>query len=140
MAINGLKIIVTTEEHGAIAGVKSDDIQTSAETIERSSPFTGAWRTHVTKRKGWSFSTNYLVMSTSALGISSVTGLQDILQVGNEYKLYIKDRRYGEDDGVNGTAILTKCKISAKIGNLVQGNFEFLGNSELEATPHVEPE
>lgn len=132
MAINGIKIIVSNE-NGVIAGVKTDEIQTSAETIERSSPYTGNWRTYVTKRKEWGFSTSYLVMASSALLESGVTGLQDLLQVGKEYDIRMYDRSVGGDEGVIGKAILKKCKISASVGHLVKGSFEFVGNGELAA-------
>ena len=132
MALNGKNIIVLAGGQ-PIAAVKSDDIQTSAETIETSSPGNGAWRTRLTKRKDWKLTTNYLVMSTSALHASSVTGIQDLLQVGNEYAIVVRNSTASTDSGVKGTAILTRCKITASVGRLVTGSFEFEGNGELAA-------
>lgn len=132
MAKNGNDIIIMAGGV-AIAGTKSDQIQTSAETIETSSPSHGAWRTSITKRKEWKVSVGYLVLSSSALHEASTTGIQDLLKVGNTYTLAIKSRESGGDLGVTGDAILKKAEIRAQRGKLVTGSFDFEGNGELAA-------
>ena len=131
MAKNGKKIILLAGGV-AVAATKTDDIKTSVETIPSSSPNVGPWKTHVKKRKEWKVTTSYLVTDTSALSVAGGSGLKDLLQIGNDFVLIIRDAD-GEDLGVTGTATLTQAHITASLGKLVQGNFEFEGNGPLTA-------
>lgn len=128
MAYNG-KYFILLVGGTPIAAAKSDDGESDAETIETSSPQSGPWRTHVTKRKEWQCSSSYLVLNNSALGVSGVTGIQDLLQVGQSFTIVF---RHGTADlGVSGTATLTQVKITANLGKLVAGSFRFKGNGAL---------
>lgn len=118
MALNGRNVLITMDGR-VIAGTKSNEAQAEAELIERSSKKQGRWREYLTGRKGWTMTVNFLVLAGS--------GVRDLLKVGNEYTLVFKERN---EAGVSGSAILTTCRITSTIGNLVQGTFQFVGNGE----------
>ena len=120
--VNGNNILIY-KGGTAIAGVKSNEIQVGCETIEISSPATGAWRQYIAGRKEWSVNVGYLVLATS--------GVRDVLNVGTTYTLAFKERGASDSAGVSGSAILTTCKISAIRGNLVTGSFVFQGTGAL---------
>jgi len=123
--MNGLNIIVTKKvgsSYTAIAATKSNEIQSGCETIEVSSPSTGEWKCYIAGRKEWSLNVSYL--------ISAVSNLDDLLTVGETYKLRIQDQ--AGTDYIQGDAILKTCKQTSSIGNLVQGSFQFIGNGGLE--------
>ena len=108
----------------AIAGCTSCDIQTSIDIEEVGAPLSsGRWKQYRTKRKSWSITANYLVLQDS--------DAKDLLTVGNTYAIKFKGRNSSDSSGVNGSAILKTCKITATKGNLVRGSFQFLGNNDL---------
>ena len=121
MAINGNSIIVISNGM-TIAGVKSSEVQTSAETVEVASPSDGAWKHYMAKRKGWEVNVGYLV--------AAVSNLTDLLQVGATYTLRMKANALSLDT-LQGDAVLTKCRITATRGNLVTGQFSFVGTGPL---------
>ena len=126
MAQNGNTILVY-KGSTLIAGMKSNDVQVSADLIEISSPDTGVWRQYVTGRKEATITTGYLVTAaTSALGVSGGNGVRDLLQVGNSFTLKFKLRGAADSNGVSGTFILKTVKITAQRGALVQGSFQFV--------------
>lgn len=129
MAKNG-KYFILFANGMAIAGAKTTNINTKATTIDKSSPQTGSWEQHVTKRKGWSATTSYLVLNTSALAVIGATGIQDLLQAGNSFVITFSS---GDDVGVTGTATLTDVEITANTCKLVTGTFKFKGNGPLTA-------
>ena len=108
----------------AIASVKSNTIKSKADTIETASATTGEWKTYIAGRKEWQMTTSYLVVAD--------TGVRDLLKVGTTYTIKVKGRNSADATGVQGTAILTACDITATRGNLVQGSFQFVGCGELE--------
>ena len=118
--MNGNNILVYLN-NTAIAGLRSNEIQTEVNTIETASPDTGVWRTHIAGRKEWSVSAGWLV--------SDHSDLAKMLNIGTAYTLRFGDRVGG---GLQGTAILTTCDITATRGNIVQGSFRFVGSGALE--------
>lgn len=126
MAQNGNTILVY-KGSTLIAGMKSNDVQVSADLIEISSPDTGVWRQYVTGRKETTITTGYLVTAaTSALGVSGGNGVRDLLQVGSSFTLHFKLRGAADSAGVSGTFILKTAKITSQRGALVQGSFQFV--------------
>ena len=131
MAQNGNTILVY-KGSTLIAGMKSNDVQVSADLIEISSPTTGAWRQYVTGRKEATITVGYLVTAaTSALGVSGGNGVRDLLQVGNSFTLKFKLRNAADSNGVSGTFILKTVKITSQRGALVQGSFQFVLSGSL---------
>ena len=126
MAQNGNTILVY-KGSTLIAGMKSNDVQVSADLIEIASPDTGVWKTYITGRKEATITTGYLVTAaTSALGVSGGNGVRDLLQAGNSFTLKFKLRDAADSAGVSGTFILKTVKITAQRGALVQGSFQFV--------------
>lgn len=123
MALNGNNILVY-RDGSAIAGTKSNEIQTQCEAVEISSPDSGAWRKYIAGRKQWSVSVGFLVSSNASV-------LSQLLNIGSTYTLRIFERDYQNSRYVTGTAMLRTCKITATKGNLCQGSFEFVGVSAL---------
>lgn len=124
MALNGKDILIYLGSN-VIAGTKSNEITTACDTIEVSSPTTGVWRKYIAGRKDWDVSTSWLLAATSDLA--------SLLNVGQTYTLYIKDS--GSNTILQGDAICTQAKITATIGNLLNGSFAFKGCTELAAPP-----
>ena len=118
--MNGNNILVYLDGT-AIAGLRSNELQTEADVVEIASPTTGAWRSHIAGRKEWSVSAGWLV--------TVHTDIAKALSVGTSYTL-----RFGFRDGsgLSGSAILTTCNITATRGNLVQGSFQFKGCGALQ--------
>ena len=127
MALNGNNIyigIVDGNSTTLIAGTKSNEIQTEAETIEISSPTSGQWRKYITKRKEWSFTVGFLLLQD--------TDVLNLLHVGNEFNIAIVTRSGSSTTTqLVGTAILKQAKHSYTRGKLAQGSWNFVGNSEL---------
>lgn len=119
--MNGNNILIYMNG-SAIAGTKSNDVQTECETIEISSPSIGDWRAFMAGRKSWSVQTSFLVTATSSV--------RQLLNVGTSYTLVFRDRT--NTYSVSGTAILTTCKITATRGNLCTGSFAFQGTGALQ--------
>lgn len=123
MALNGNNILVYLNGT-AIAGSTTADAQNTVDLVEIGSPLSsGQWKQYIKKRKTWSVTVNFLVLQYS--------GVRDLLKVGDSYTLKIRGRNSSDSTGVSGTAILKTCRITAQRGNLVQGTFQFQGNSSL---------
>lgn len=127
MAILGLNIYICLGEGSAaqiIAGTRSNEIQTSVDTIEISSPTSGVWKEHITGRKEWGFTTGFLLLTSSQA--------KDLLNVGQSFVIQVMSLEgTAATTLLEGTATLKSCKITASIGNLCQGSFQFEGNGEL---------
>lgn len=122
MAILGNNILIY-RNGTAIAGTVSNEIQSGAELIEISSPTSGQWKEYIAGRKNWSINVSYLVLAYN--------GVRDLLNVGTTYTLKFRGRNSSDATGVQGTAILKSCKITATKGNIVQGSFQFTGTGTL---------
>ena len=122
MAILGNNILIY-RNGTAIAGTVSNEIQSGAELIEISSPTSGQWKEYIAGRKNWSINVSYLVLAYN--------GVRDLLNVGTTYTLKFRGRNSSDATGVQGTAILKSCKITATKGNIVQGSFHFTGTGTL---------
>ena len=126
MATNGKNLIIY-QGGTAIAGTRSNDIEHSAETIEVSNANVGSSKSFIAGQKQWQVTTNYHVSANDS------TSLQKVLNVGNAYTLVFGAT--GQTDstkhGLTGTAILRQARITATLGNLVQGTFIFQGTGAL---------
>lgn len=126
MATNG-RLITVYQNGTAIAGTRSNDLDHTADLIEKRTPNTGTAKEYTVGQKGWQMTTNYLVPANDS------SSLQKVLNVGNTYTLLFGAT--GQTDstkhGLAGSAILRQVRITATIGNLVQGTFVFQGTGEL---------
>ena len=114
-----------------IAGTTTNDIETSADLNEKSSPATGEWREFEAGKKEWKVTVDYLMATNSAIVGSQAAALKDLLLIGHSYTLKFMPRNGSSSNGVAGTAILQRCRIKATRGNLVQGTFAFVGSGTL---------
>lgn len=105
----------------AIAGTKSNEIQTECDMIEVTNANSAQWRQYLAGRKNWSVSTGFLVLAAA--------DTKKLLNVGTTYTLRFRDR--AGTSILQGQAIMKQCKISAARGSLATGSFTFQGSGEL---------
>ena len=122
MAILGNNIIVFMGGT-AIAGTKSDELQVDCETIEIASATDQGWTHYISGRKSWSLTVGWLVLAN--------TDVRKALTVGSSVTIKIKGRNATDANGLQGSAIIRTCKITAIEGNLANGSFAFIGNGPL---------
>ena len=132
MAQNG-NVILVYKDSTLIGGTKSNSINVTGDLDQVSSPSDGDWKHYKPGRKGGSITVGYLVLSTSALGVSGGSGIKDVLEVNKLFTLSFKARGTGGDAGVTGSFWLQQCDIQATRGNLVTGTFKFVLNGALTA-------
>lgn len=120
MAVNGNNILIYVGG-AAVAGTRSNEIQTSAEMIEIASPDTGQWKAFLAGRKEWSINSAWLV--------TAAADVKRVLQVGTTVTIRVVGR--GESAGMTGQAIVQTCKVTATRGNLANGSFIFRGTGAL---------
>ena len=122
MAIQGNNIIVLMNGQ-AIAGTKSDELQVDCETIEIASATDQWWTHYISGRKSWSLTVGWLVLAN--------TDVRKVLLAGSVVTIKIKGRGDTDANGLQGSAIISKAKITAIRGNLATGSFAFVGNGPL---------
>lgn len=128
MIEHGRNLYVLIQENGTgviIAGTRSNEFQTDIDLQEVSSPNTGTWKEHLPQREEWNVSTNFLVTSDESL--------LSLLKTRKYVTLSFVSRSPGGTvtELLTGEAWIKTCKISAVLGNLAQGSFQFVGNGEL---------
>ena len=120
MAINGNNILIYIDG-AAVAGTKSNEIQSNRELIEIASPTSGEWREFIAGRKDWGFSISWLV--------SSHSDIQQLLLSAGVVTVRIVGR--GQSLGLTGSAIVQTCKMTFTRGNLAQGSLQLKGSGPL---------
>ena len=120
--MNGNDIIIKLNGT-VIAGTKSNEINTSCDTIEVASPDQGSWKDYIPARKEWNITTSFLLAQTS--------NVQSCLNIGTKYTLTICKNENGGTTYLTGDAILTSYKITATKGNILNGSYTFQGCGEL---------
>ena len=122
MAINGNNILIYIDG-AAVAGTKSNEVQSNRELIEIASPTSGEWREFITGRKDWGFTISWLV--------SSHADIQQLLLSAGVVTVRIVGR--GQSLGLTGRAIVQSCKMTFTRGNLAQGSLQLKGSGPLTA-------
>ena len=122
MAVLGNNIIVLMNGQ-AIAGTKSDELSVDCETIEIASATDQAWTHYISGRKSWFLTVGWLLLAN--------TDVRKALLVGSSVTIKIKGRGDTDANGLQGSAIISKAKITAIRGNLANGSFAFVGNGPL---------
>ena len=124
--MTGKDIILVLSQGGtalASTAIKSQDIQTEADVLEKASSSQQSWREYIAGRKGWSVTLSYLVLTSDKI--------LDLLKVGQTFSVTMKK----VDDNTNkvtGNAILKAVKQTASVGNLAQGSWQLQGTGALE--------
>ena len=126
--MTGKDIIVVLSQNGtalASTTVRSQDIQTAADTIEKSSSMQQDWKEFITGRKEWSITVNYLILAASKI--------TDLLYIGQTFDVTVKNVTASgvTPTAVTGKAIMTTVKQVATVGTLAQGTFTLKGNGPL---------
>ena len=120
MAINGNNILIYIDG-AAVAGTKSNEVQSNRELIEIASPTSGEWREVITGRKDWGFTISWLV--------SSHQDIEQLLLDAGVVTVRILGR--GQSLGLTGKAIVQSCKMTFTRGNLAQGSLQLKGSGPL---------
>lgn len=118
MNILGRNLIIKVDGL-AVAAARSCEISVEAETIEVASPSTGEWRSFIAGRKSWSVSCSYLVQAPGS----------ELPQAGTSVLLSLALK--GGSNILQGYAIVRSCRVSADVGSVAKGTFEFTGNGML---------
>ena len=123
--MTGKDIILVLSQGGtalASTAIKSQDIQTEADVIEKASSSQQSWREYIAGRKGWSVTLSYLVLTSDKI--------LDLLKVGQTFSVTMM--RTGDNTNkVTGNAILKAVKQTASVGNLAQGSWQLQGTGAL---------
>ena len=122
MAVLGNNIIVFMN-NAAIAGTRSDELQVDCETIEIASSTDQGWTHLLAGRKSWSLTVGWLVLANA--------DVRNALLVGSSVTIKIRARGASSNSGLQGSAIIRTCKVTAVRGNVAQGSFVFVGNGPL---------
>lgn len=108
----------------AIASSKSCTIDVEGEAIEVSSATDGDWTHYIAGRKSWQVTVSFLVAATN--------DYTSLLDVGTTYTLGIAGSAgMNTPPALRGSAICTRCSVTATKGNIAQGSFVFIGNGPL---------
>lgn len=126
--MTGKDIIVVLSQNGtalASTTVRSQDIQTAADTIEKSSSMQQDWKEFITGRKEWSITVNYLILAAEKI--------TDLLYVGQTFDITVKNQTAAgvTPVAVTGKTIMTGVKHVATVGTLAQGTFTLKGTGPL---------
>lgn len=116
--------VILTRNGTALAStrIKSNDIQTGCDAIEKASSTQQEWKEFVSGRKEWSLNVGYLVLANAQVA--------DILYVGSVFGITMKS---GTTSLLTGSALCTGVKQTCTVGNLCQGSFSFKGSGALAA-------
>lgn len=129
MAINGNQIILKRYINNAwttIGYIRSQEPETHADMLEKSSPDQGQWREFLAGRKDWKMTANWIIGVTSQI--------YWLLEVGEKYQLRCEDRN-NANIYVEGYAYVEQCRVTMTRGTLMQGSFVFRGTGPLSSTP-----
>ena len=128
--MTGKDIIVILSQNGtpmASTRIKSDDIQTQANAIEKASATQQDWEEVIPGRKRWTLNVSYLVLAAVQLA--------DVIKAGQYFDVTL--RHISGNAILTGQALLTDCKQTHTVNSLCQGSFTFRGNGPLQAFIHV---
>ena len=124
--MTGKDIILTLTDSSsqvlASTAIKSQDIKTHCDAIEKASETQQTWREFVAGRKDWSLSVTYLLLTAAKV--------KDLLMVGQTFGVVVQ-KINDNTNKVTGTAILTDVQQTATVGNLATGSFTFQGSGPL---------
>lgn len=121
--IKGQDLLISLNDT-VIAACKSCDIEADCDLLEVSSPSSSDYRTYRPGRKSWRVQVNHLI-PTSGLGVLTVKN------IGTSYTLKAYVRGNPSVDKIEGTAILKTARRTGTWGNLMQGQWSFVGSGDI---------
>lgn len=119
-------IVILSQNDIAIAStrIKSSQIQSTAETMEKASATQQTWTERIAGRASWSMKTDYLVLAPEQM--------QDLLRVRQLFDVTITAAEGQSSTVITGRAILKEVTINATVGSLAKGSFAFDGTGPLK--------
>jgi hypothetical protein len=123
--MNGKDLIIILSQNNtplASTYIRSQDVQTDADMLEKASETQQKWKEFECGRLSWQATVNYLVMTAPQI--------KDLLYTGQKFDVVIKN----VDDDTNtlsGTAWMKSAKQTATVGNICQGVFTLQGTGAL---------
>lgn len=123
--MNGKDLIIILSQNNtplASTYIRSQDVQTDADMLEKASATQKKWKEFECGRLSWQATVNYLVMTAPQI--------KDLLYTGQKFDVVIKN----VDDDTNtlsGTAWMKSAKQTATVGNICQGVFTLQGTGAL---------
>lgn len=117
--------VIFSQNGTAIAStrIKSSQIQSTAETMEKASATQRTWKERIAGRASWSMKTDYLVLAPEQM--------QDLLRVRQLFDVTITAAEGQSSTVITGRAILKEVTINATVGSLAKGSFAFDGTGPL---------
>ncbi len=114
--------VILSRNNTALANtrIRSNEIQTSCDMIEKASASQQDWKEYVAGRNSWTLTVNYLVLASAQVA--------DLLYVGQTFDITMKS---GNSELLTGSAIMTSVKNTETVGNLAQGGFTLQGSGAL---------
>lgn len=117
--------VIIAQDGTALAStrIKSNDIKTKCDTIEKASATQQTWKEFVAGRSEWSINVGYLVLAAPQVS--------NMLLVSQTFDLTLTANDGTSTVTLTGKAILTAADIKANTGSLAQGTFAFQGTGPL---------
>ena len=114
--------VILTRNNVAVANtrIKSNQIKTHCNVIEKASSTQQEWEENIAGRKSWSMNISYLVLAYEQVA--------DLLYVGQTFGVAVK---YQETNLLVGSAIMMDASNVSTLGNLAQGSFTLKGSGAL---------
>lgn len=106
----------------ASTAIKSQDIKTHCDALEKASSTQQTWREFAAGRKDWSLTVTYLVLTSAKI--------KDLLMVGQTFGITVQQLN-DNTNKVTGTALLTDVQQTSTVGNIATGSFTFQGSGPL---------
>ena len=128
--MNGKDLVLYKGEN-AFASSTSCEYDVQSELFEVSYPGSGIWKGHTAGMRSWKVSCTRLVMSSD-----SFTDAASL--IGQSVNLtFIRRGSTTGEKFLSGSAICSRARITATVGSLVKGTFEFTGNGHLSVLEKV---
>ena len=115
------KTIIISIGGTPVAAVKSHEVNTQADLIEKASDSQQDYKEFVPGRKEWGINVNYL--------LTNVADIEKVLAVGT----VVTCSSGSGSSAVTGQAIVMQCKQTYTYGNIAVGSFQLKGNGPLTA-------
>lgn len=118
--------VIIAQDGTALAStrIKSNDIKTKCDVIEKASASQQTWKEFVAGRSEWSINVGYLVLAAPQV--------RNVLLVRQTFDLTLTASDGTSTSTLTGKAILTTADIKANTGSLAQGTFAFQGTGPLQ--------
>lgn len=118
--------LIVSANGTALAASKSCSIDVTAAAIPVSSPDDGEWEHNIAGRMAWKVTTSHLIPSSS-----SGTAVSDFLRKPGAIATLSFTIVGNSGDTLSGSALCTVARITASVGNLLQGSWEWTGSGPL---------